>query len=120
MTQHARWTARRIRRALFGQSLVDFSGSSWSSVKIHKSAAEPTQVNRRKAKVSRMTREFSQNVTVEDTCHSPVPQMSQYADSDTEMQDSDVEHVGDEDFWKADGVRAATSQRTEFFELSPK
>ena len=114
VTQHARWTARRIRRALFGQSLVDFSGSSWSSVKIHKSAAEPTQVNRRKAKVSRMTREFSQVGTVEDT------QPSQYADSDTEMQDSDVEHVGDEDFLKADGVRAATSQRTEFFELSPK
>ena len=128
VTQHARWTARRIRRALFGQSLVDFSGSSWSSVKIHKSAAEPTQVNRRKAKVSRMTREFSEVVAAEDTqpyqkasnCNSPVPQVSQYADSDTEMQDSDVEHVGDEDFLKADGVRAATSQRTEFFELSPK
>ena len=110
------------------QSLVDFSGSSWSSVKIHKSAAEPTQVNRRKAKVSRMTREFSEVVAAEDTqpyqkasnCNSPVPQVSQYADSDTEMQDSDVEHVGDEDFLKADGVRAATSQRTEFFELSPK
>ena len=71
-----------------------------------------------------MTREFSEVVAAEDTqpyqkasnCHSPV----HYADSDTEMQDSDVEHVGDEDFWKADGVRAATSQRTEFFELSPK
>ena len=24
VTQHAKWTARRIRRALFGQSLVDF------------------------------------------------------------------------------------------------
>ena len=64
-TQHAKWTARRIRRALFGQSLVDFSGSTWSCVKIHKTrsdAPEPTLVNRRKATVSRMVREFSQTV----------------------------------------------------------
>ena len=60
VTQHAKWTARRIRRALFGQSLLDFSGSSWSCVKIHKSAPEPTQVNRRKANVSRIIREFSE------------------------------------------------------------
>ena len=70
-----------------------------------------------------MTRKFSEVIAVADTqpyqkasnCHSP-----QYADSDTEMQDSDVEHVGDEDFLKADEVLAATSQRTEFVELSPK
>ena len=30
VTQHARWTARRIHRALFGQSLIDFSGESWT------------------------------------------------------------------------------------------
>ena len=30
VTQHSRWTARRIHRALFGQSLIDFSGESWS------------------------------------------------------------------------------------------
>ena len=92
VTQHAKWTARRIRRALFGQSLVDFSGSTWSCVKIHNAksdASEPTQVNRRKAKVSRMVREFSQTVAEKDTqqclqaenCHSLVPGMSQYGDS---------------------------------------
>ena len=64
VAQHAKWTARRIRRALFGQSLLDFSGPSWSSVKIHKSGPEPTQVNRRKAKVSRIIREFRSNARV--------------------------------------------------------
>ena len=69
-----------------------------SKLKIHKSVPQPTQVKRRKAQVSRMTREFSQVVTVVDTCHSPVPQMSQYADSDAEMQDTGKEHVGDDNF----------------------
>jgi hypothetical protein len=30
VTQHSRWSARRIHRALFGQSLVDFSGTEWA------------------------------------------------------------------------------------------
>jgi hypothetical protein len=30
VTQHSRWSARRIRRALFGQSLIDFSGTEWT------------------------------------------------------------------------------------------
>ena len=34
--------------------------------------------------------------------------------------DSEVEHVGNEDFLKAAKVPATISQRTEFFELSPK
>ena len=76
VTQHARWTARRIRRALFGQSLIDFSGSSWCSVKIRESASQPEIVNRRKKQVSRMSQEFSL-----------VPGMSQYRDS----QDVDVD-----------------------------
>ena len=100
VTQHAKWTARRIRRALFGQSLVDFSGSSWSCIKIHKSkkdVPEPTQVNRRKAQVSRMVREFSQAVTETDAqpcqgpenCHSLVPGMSQYGESQ-EFSDAEI------------------------------
>ena len=30
VTQHSRWTARRIHRALFGQSLINFLGSCWT------------------------------------------------------------------------------------------
>ena len=103
VTQHPKWTARRTRRALFGQSLVDFSGPSWSSVKIHKSNdPEPTQVNRRKAKVSRMTREFSQTVPAEDAqpcldvenCHCLVPGMSQYSNSQTFSEVGTTEFKG--------------------------
>ena len=134
VTQHAKWTARRIRRALFGQSLLDFSDSSWSSVKIHKSAPEPTQVSRRKAKVSRITREFSE--VTEESSQSAVetnkqaatssserlvPGMSQYGDSQDIFSDNhDVDmDVGIEDSQKADQESAAISQRCEFFVLSP-
>ena len=90
VAQHAKWTARRIRRALFGQSLLNFSGSSWSSVKIHKSTPEPTQVNRRKTNVSRMTREFSEAAAKKDvecvSSHNLVPHMSQYQDSDVNRE----------------------------------
>ena len=30
VTQHSRWSARRIHRALFGQSLINFSGTEWT------------------------------------------------------------------------------------------
>ena len=59
VTQHAKWTARRIRRALFGQSLVDFSGSNLSCIKIRGSEAESSIVNRRKKQTPRLMAEFS-------------------------------------------------------------
>ena len=94
VTQHARWTARRIRRALFGQSFVDFSGPSWSCVKIHKAVTEPEVVNRRKKQVSRLAHEFSQAAAANDTqphqeaadCHNRVPGMSQYGEADVEVE----------------------------------
>ena len=45
--------------------------------------------------------------------------MSEYGDSQEIFTDSDVEHEGTEDFRKADQVAVATSQRTEYFGLSP-
>ena len=39
VTQHSRWTARRIHRALFGQSLIDFSGTSWTNISSHKTSS---------------------------------------------------------------------------------
>ena len=123
VAQHAKWTARRIRRALFGQSLLDFSGSSWTGVKIHSSnAPDQTCVNRRKASVSRMTREFSQTVRQSaENCHALVPGMSQYGDSQDIFSDNhDVDmDVGTEDSQKTDQESAAISQRCEFFVLSP-
>ena len=68
-----------------------------------------------------MTREFSQAVRQPaKNCHTLVPGMSQYGDTQDIFMDSQVEHVGNEDFSTADEVPAETSQRTEFFELSPK
>ena len=48
------------------------------------------------------------------------PGMSQYGDSQDIFMFSEVEHVGNEDSSIADTVPATISQRTEFFELSPK
>lgn len=62
-TQHAKWTARRIRRALFGQSMDDFSGSTWSYIKIRGLEPEGKTVNRRKKQTSRIEQEFSQVVS---------------------------------------------------------
>jgi hypothetical protein len=129
VTQHARWTARRIRRALFGQSLIDFAGSSWSSIKIHKSTSEPTMENRRKAEVSRLTREFSQAAAVNDAQQCLVPGMSQYSVSQEFSQVEDAIVSTDDLFSgpvnstennrQADQQSAAISQGTEFFVLSP-
>ena len=84
------------------------------------------KMNRRKAQVSRITRAFSQAAEVDaqprqhtPNCQSLVPGMSQYGDSQNVFEDSHVEHVGTEDFLDADEVPAATSQKPEFFVLSP-
>ena len=105
---------------------------SVSSVKIHKSAPEPTQVNRRKAKVSRIMREFSEvtqessqsvvethNRATKSSSKHLVPGMSQY-DEDVDMHDHVDMVVGSEDFEAEDQESAVLSQRCEFFELSPR
>ena len=38
VTQHAEWTAKRVRRGLFGQSIVDFFTDSWCSIQVQESA----------------------------------------------------------------------------------
>ena len=56
VTQHSKWTARRIRRALFGQSLVDFNADPW------KGATDQTEAPKKKPhkKQSRLEKAFSQ------------------------------------------------------------
>ena len=73
-----------------------------------------------------MTREFSQTAEVDaqsrqhtTNCQSLVPGMSQYGDSQNVFEDTHAEHVGTDDFLDADEVPAATSQKPEFFVLSP-
>ena len=36
------------------------------------------------------------------------------------LEESEVEHVGTEEFWKAEQAPAATIQKFDFFELSPE
>ena len=120
----------RLRRALFGQYLVYFAGSSWSSVKIHTSAAEPTIENGSKAKVSRITREFSQTVAVEDTqpcqhtpnCHNLVPGMSQYSVSQEFSQVESAARNADNLSFSAGPANSTEDfkvERCEYHELSP-
>ena len=62
VTQHAKWTAKRVRRGLFGQSIVDFSTESWSSIQLQESAkSNPSQSATKQAKKTpRVLRSFAQ------------------------------------------------------------
>ena len=97
VTQHAKWTAKRIRRGLFGQALVDFSTESWSSIQLKDSAKSSAsqQTRTQPKKTPRLLRSFVQSrvvsekkckaqsrVVSEKKCkaQSLVPGMSQYSD----------------------------------------
>ena len=92
VTQHAKWTAKRVRRGLLGQSLVDFSTESWSSIQLQESAkgdASEQKITVPK-KTPRLLRNFAQSRVVGPKNHeslSHVPGMSQYSDS----QDVDMD-----------------------------
>ena len=60
--QHAKWTAKRVRRGLFGQSIVDLSTDSWSSIQLQESAkSNPSQSATKQAKKTpRGLRSFAQ------------------------------------------------------------
>ena len=54
-------TARRVRRALFGQSLVDFTADPWVGVKGQLDSKEASANKKVRSKQSRLEREFSQS-----------------------------------------------------------
>ena len=92
VTQHAKWTAKRVRRGLFGQSIVDFSTESWSSIQLKESGkGKASEQNRTlPKKTPRLLRNFAQSRVVggkECESLSHVPGMSQYSDS----QDVDMD-----------------------------
>ena len=60
VTQHSKWTARRVRRALFGQSIVDFKADPWAGVHSKRDSKAAEAQKRTKKKQSRLEREFSQ------------------------------------------------------------
>ena len=59
VTQHAKWTAKRVRRGLFGQAIVDFSTASWSSIQL-KDSAKPPEPEGKGKKTPRILRTFAQ------------------------------------------------------------
>ena len=70
ITQHAKWTARRIKRSLFGQALIDFSKDSWSRVPIDNDTQRSTQkrgINLQQKCIPRLARQFSSFSVVDDS-----------------------------------------------------
>merc|ERR1712097_134506 len=63
VTQHAKWTANRVRRGLLGQALVDFSTESWSSIQLKESAKDfaAQQTRTQPKKTPRLLRSFAQS-----------------------------------------------------------
>ena len=118
VTQHAKWTAKRVRRGLFGQSIVDFSTASWSAIQLSNSAktskqAEKTprllrsQERQLLGKTPRLLRTFADksaqltDVPEQAQHQSFIPGMSAY-----DSQDASIE--------------AGTAQCTSNFSLSTK
>ena len=92
ITQHARWTARRIKRALFGQCLIDFSSDSWSRVSLDNDAQHSKQkrcINLPHKSIPRLVRQFSSYSVFDDSPN----QEEVVVDVDSEMQSSALEDL---------------------------
>ena len=129
VTQHAKWTANRIRRGLFGQALVDFSAEHWSSIQLQDSARCPTsqQEKRPPKQTPRLLRNFDQTRVISKSTDSVVPGINLYDDGDVDVgaasEDADsmsfsTTSVNFEE--SAEMISATANRRTEFFNLSPK
>ena len=147
MTQHSRWTARRIHRALFGQSLIDSSGTSWTNLSSNKTSSKISNRCKHKAHanqahiLSKFTEQFTTTQPIDsesdsnmdispNDCHCELQEVDVSRNDGSEshannfsqqdlVRESEPQHVGFEDLRRSHGVSPATSQRTEFFELSP-
>ena len=72
VTQHSKWTARRVHRALFGQNLIDFSGDSWTCLTTHSTTSKiSNRCQRRQPNqqhiLSNFTRKFDSTARLETT-----------------------------------------------------
>ena len=83
VTQHSKWTARRVRRALFGQSIVDFKADPGTGVHSKRDSKAAGAQKRTKKKQSRLEREFSQDesqssrVSSSQSCEEAIRQPSE-------------------------------------------
>ena len=111
ITQHARWTARRIKRALFGQCLIDFSSDSWSRVSLDNDAQHSKQkrsINLQHERIPRLVRQFSSYSVFDDSPN----QEEVVVDIDSEMQSS-----APEDLLQSSEFLPATAQALEADQL---
>ena len=130
VTQHAKWTANRIRRGLFGQALVDFSAAHWSSIQLQDSARCPTSQKEKRPpkKTPRLLRSFAQTRVISKSTDSVVPGMNLYDDGDVDVgtASEDADSVSfsttSVNFEESAGtsISATANRRTEFFNLSPQ
>ena len=98
VTQHAKWTAKRVRRGLFGQSIVDFSTDSWSSIQLQESAkSNPSQSATKQAKKTpRVLRSFAQ-ARIQDKYQRQEVGCTKVGDNDFFFADAESQAVGDEE-----------------------
>ena len=133
ITQHARWTARRIKRALFGQCLIDFSSDSWSRVSLDNDAQHSTQkrcTNLQHKSIPRLVRQFSSFSVFEEspTSLSAAPNQEEtVVDVDNDLQSSvqhpsEVFQAASEDLLQTSELLPATANALEtdqLFDISP-
>ena len=133
ITQHARWTARRIKRALFGQCLIDFSSDSWSRVSLDNDAQHPPQKrsnNLQQKCTPRLVRQFSSFSVLEVSppSQSTAPNKEAVVEVDNDLQSSvqlpsEVFQVAFEDLLQTSEHLPATANALEtdqFSDISPK
>ena len=104
VTQHSRWTARRIHRALLGQSLIDLSGEFWTCASFQNTntfkISDRSKQNSHSCKtyiLSDFTRQFSSTQSHESP-HSMSNDDDWSACSDNEHADSSSSRADDEEF----------------------
>ena len=138
VTQHSKRTAKRVRRALFGQSFVDFNANPWTTSKSSGDSIKPEAKKKTKKKQSRLEREFSQeerrfsqattivdSTPVDEFSDSPFRTFSsQKAGTATEQQSSlhlssNAAHIEEFSHVSCKKCVNANTDRTEFFQLSP-
>ena len=143
-SQHSRWTARRIHRALFGQSLIDFTGTSWTNLSDHKTTTCTKISNRCKHKshthqthilanfTNQFTSEDKDRLSSSDMDISPCDSAcNSFPDSGSESRPVDFSQppfkrspeaflVESEDHVETPLISAIANSGTEYFDLSPR
>ena len=118
ITQHARWAARRIKRALFGQALIDFSTAPWSRIQIVKGTHDSKQqrgINLERNCLPRLARQFSSFPVIGDS-HEQRPLVQE---DEPVALESDSEESEEELGQASEPESAKVIRETEHFSLSP-